>query len=186
MHDTPRVVVPLAEGFEEVEAVAVIDVLRRAGIEVICASVSGSRMVTGSHRLSVAVDTALAEVHSADLDLVALPGGLPGSTTLAASPAVLELLRRVYGQGGLVAAICAAPLALQAAGLLHGRKVTCYPGIEKQLMGAIYTGQTVECDERIITSRGAGTALPFALELVRALGRAAQAEQLRTGMLIGA
>jgi 4-methyl-5(b-hydroxyethyl)-thiazole monophosphate biosynthesis len=187
MGNTPRVAVLLAEGFEEVEAVAVIDVLRRADLDVTLAAASGpAGIVTGAHRICLTTEVALGELRAHDLAMVVLPGGMPGSANLAANPAVLDLLRSVHAAGGLVAAICAAPIVLQAAGLLHGRRVTCYPSFEAQLTGAVCTGLAVQRDERIITSRGPGTALKFALELVRALGREAQAEQLRLGMLVEA
>jgi 4-methyl-5(b-hydroxyethyl)-thiazole monophosphate biosynthesis len=183
----PRVAVVLAEGFEEVEAVAVIDVLRRAAIDVVVAAAAGpAGPVCGAHRISLLADAALADLRAADLAMVVLPGGMPGSSRLAENQAVLGLVRAVHAAGGIVAAICAAPIALQAAGLLAGRRVTCYPSFENQLSGACCTGAAVQRDERIITSRGPGTALLFALELVRALGREAQAEQLRQGMLVQA
>jgi protein deglycase len=187
MNSEPRVAVLLAEGFEEVEAVAAIDVLRRGGIDVSCVAASGpSGPVTGAHGIRVLTDAALDEVPSRDLALVVLPGGMPGSANLAANPAVLHLLRAVHAAGGLVAAICAAPLALHAAGLLQGRRVTCHPSVEKQLNGATCTRRAVERDDRIITSRGPGTALLFGLELLRALGRDAEARQLQVGMLVDA
>jgi len=187
MAPIPRVAVLLAEGFEELEAIAVIDVLRRASVDVTVAAVTGpGRTVVGSHRIAVTADALLADLHAADLSMVVLPGGMPGSANLAAHPAVLDLLRTVAAAGGFVAAICAAPIALHAAGLLAGRRVTCYPSFEQQLQGAVCTGNAVQRDGRLITSRGPGTALRFALELLRALDRDAQAEQLRQGMLVEA
>ncbi len=187
MEPTPRVAVLLAEGFEEVEAITIIDVLRRAAVDVTLAAAAGSgRTVTGAHRVAVTADAPLADVRASELAMVVLPGGMPGSTNLAGNPAVLELVRAVHAGGGFAAAICAAPIVLQAAGLLQGRRVTCYPGFESQLPGAHCTGSPVQKDGRIITSRGPGTALRFALELVRCLGRTAQAEQLRQGMLVDA
>ncbi len=186
MDAAPRVAVLLAEGFEEVEAVAIIDVLRRAGIEVTIAATGPSRTVTGSHHIRLTADADLADLRPSGLAMVVLPGGMPGSAHLAADPAVLELLRVVHAAGGQLAAICAAPIVLQAAGLLPGRRVTCYPSVAAQLAGAVYTGAAVERDGPILTSRGPGTALLFALALVRALGREAQAEQLRLGMLVQA
>ncbi len=181
----PRAAVILAEGFEELEAVAVIDVLRRAGVETTIAAAEGpAGPVRGSHGIAVTADAPLAALRASELALVVLPGGMPGSSRLAANAGVLELLRAVHSAGGLAAAICAAPIALHAAGLLAGRRATCYPSFEAQLTGAVCTGAPVERDGRVVTSRGPGTALLFALELVRALGRAEQAEQLRRGMLV--
>jgi 4-methyl-5(b-hydroxyethyl)-thiazole monophosphate biosynthesis len=186
MDSKPRVAVVLAEGFEEVEAVAIIDVLRRGGIEVIVAAAAAALVVTGAHQIRLTADVALSEVSGRDLAMVVLPGGMPGSANLAANPDVIALLRAVHAAGGLLAAICAAPIALQAAGVLQGRRVTCYPSFEAQLVGAVCTGLAVQRDNRIITGRGPGTALKFALELLRALGREVQAEQLRQGMLVEA
>jgi 4-methyl-5(b-hydroxyethyl)-thiazole monophosphate biosynthesis len=183
----PNVAVVLAEGFEEVEAVAVIDVLRRADVTVVIAAAEGSAgPVRGAHAISILAECALADLRATELAMVVLPGGMPGSARLAGNAAVLEVLRTVHRAGGIVAAICAAPIALQAAGLLVGRRVTCYPSFETQLAGAHCTGAAVQRDDRIVTSRGPGTALPFALELVRVLGRESQAEQLRQGMLVQA
>lgn len=187
MDTTPCVAVLLAEGFEEVEAVAVIDVLRRGGVDVIIAATAGqSGSVSGAHQIRLATDAALDDLRPRDLAMVVLPGGMPGSAHLAANPAVLDLLRQVHAAGGQLAAICAAPIVLQAAGLLHGRRVTCYPSFETQLVGAVCTGQAVEHDGPITTSRGPGTALLFALALLRALGRATHAEQLRLALLVQA
>lgn len=184
---SPRVAVLLAEGFEEVEAIAVVDVLRRAGVDVVTAAAQGpAGPVRGSHQITVLADAALRDLQPQALAMVVLPGGMPGSSHLAANPAVLDLLRAVHQAGGTVAAICAAPIALQAAGLLTGRRVTCYPGFEKQLSGAVCTGASVQRDGRVVTSRGPGTALLFALELLRVLGLGDPAEQLRQGMLVQA
>lgn len=187
MDNPPRVAVLLAEGFEEIEAVAVIDVLRRGGAAVRLASLGAAeRGVTGAHQIVVMPDTSLDGLRAADLDLVVLPGGMPGSATLAADRRVLALLQAVHAAGGIVAAICAAPIALQAAGLLAGRRVTCYPSVASRLDGAQVTGHSVETDGRIITSRGPGTAIAFGLELLRALGRTEAAERLRKDMIVDA
>ncbi len=179
-----RVAVLLAEGFEEIEAVTIIDVLRRAEIDVETAAITEQRCVNGAHGIEIMADTTLAALAPDRLAMVVLPGGMPGSANLAASAAVCALLRRVWESGRHVAAICAAPIALHAAGLLQGRRVTCYPSFEERLSGATPTGATVECDERIVTSRGPGTALEFALTLVHTLGREQAARELREGMLV--
>ncbi len=187
MEKTPRVAVLLAEGFEEIEAVAVIDVLRRGGAAVRVASLGAAdRGVSGAHQIVVMPDCSLDGLRAADLEMVVLPGGMPGSATLAADRRVLALLQAVHAAGGIVAAICAAPIALQAAGLLAGRRVTCYPSFESRLVGARVTGRTVENDARVITSRGPGTAIVFGLELLGALGRAEAADQLRQAMIVEA
>jgi len=158
-----RVLVPLAEGFEELEAVTIIDILRRAGVEVVVASLAGSP-VTGSHGIRLAADTPLGALVEQDFDMIALPGGMPGAEHLKNDPRIADIVRRLNAAGHPVAAICAAPMVLAAAGVLEGRRATSYPGF---LAGA--TGDAVVVDENVITSRGPGTALDFALELVEAL-----------------
>ena len=180
-----RTCVLLAPGFEEIEAVTIIDVLRRAGIEVTALSV-GASPVRGSHGISVSADRPLAEAAHEEWEMVILPGGMPGSTNLRDDPGVQGLLRRQAERGGRIGAICAAPIALGKAGLLRGRKATSYPGFEKELSGATYREERVVADGNIITSRGPGTALEFALRIVEELKGAVAAEELRTGMLVGA
>ena len=158
-----RVLVPLAEGFEELEAVTIIDILRRAGIEVVVASLAGSP-VTGSHGIRLAADTPLAALVEQDFDMIALPGGMPGAEHLRNDPRIAAFVRRLHGAGRPVAAICAAPMVLAAAGVLEGRRATSYPGF---LEGG--TGEAVVVDRNVITSRGPGTALDFALALVEEL-----------------
>ena len=122
-----RVLVPLAEGFEELEAVTIIDILRRAGLEVVVASLAGSP-VTGSHGIRLAADTPLAALIEQDFDMIALPGGMPGAEHLKNDPRIAEFVRRLHDRGCPVAAICAAPMVLAAAGVLEGRRATSYPG----------------------------------------------------------
>jgi 4-methyl-5(b-hydroxyethyl)-thiazole monophosphate biosynthesis len=163
-----RVVVPLAEGFEELEAVTIIDILRRAGVDVVVASVAGSP-VTGSHGIRLAADTPLAALAEQDFDMIALPGGMPGADHLKKDPLVAALVRRLHDAGRPVAAICAAPMVLAAAGVLDGRRATSYPGFLKDADKATVVGDAVVVDGGVITSRGPGTALDFALALVEAL-----------------
>ena len=181
-----QVAVVLAPGFEEVEAVAIIDVLRRAGCDATLIAMSDEVLVRGAHDIQVCAELPLSELTDADeFDAIVLPGGIPGATNLAADPAVLALCRSVYEDGAIVAAICAAPLALHAVGLLQGHRVTAYPGVEAKLPGCQYTGANVEVDRRVITGKAAGTALEFSLELVRQLGLPEQAEKLRHAMFVG-
>lgn len=158
-----RVLVPLAEGFEELEAVTIVDILRRAGIEVVVASL-GDSPVAGSHGIRLEADAPLADVLDGHFDMVALPGGMPGAEHLKRDPRIAALLRRTRGAGLPVAAICAAPMVLEAAGLLAGRRATSYPGFL-----ADAAGEAVVADRGVITSRGPGTALDFALALVEEL-----------------
>ena len=179
----PRVCVLLASGFEEIEAITVIDVLRRAEVEVVTAAV-GPSPVRGSHRVMVQADKSLAEAAKEDWDMVVLPGGLPGATNLRDDPGVQDLILRQAKAGRKLAAICAAPIVLGRAGLLKGRKATSYPGFQEQLLGVLYQESAVVCDGNITTSRGPGTAMAFALQLVTDLKGKEAADNLRKGMLV--
>jgi 4-methyl-5(b-hydroxyethyl)-thiazole monophosphate biosynthesis len=179
-----RACVLLAPGFEEIEAVTIIDVLRRAGIETSVLGVGGKGPVRGSHDITVDADRSLADAESDSWDIVILPGGLPGATNLRDDPRVLALLRRQHESGKRLGAICAAPIALGAAGVLEGRKATSYPGFEKELRGATPSADRVVKDGNVITSRGPGTALEFALAIVADLEGKAAADKLRSGMLV--
>ncbi len=165
-----RILVPLAEGFEELEAVTIIDLLRRGGSEVTVAGLD-SGPVRGAHGITLVPDTTLAQALADEFDMVALPGGLPGSDHLTADPRLRELLREMAGSGRFTAAICAAPRALAGAGLLRGKRATSYPGAlsEADLQGVTYEEAAVVTDGKVITSRGPGTAIDFALALIGAL-----------------
>lgn len=171
---THRVIVPLADGFEEIEAATIIDLLRRADIEVVVAALGGVQ-VRGAHGLGFVADATLDDALDDDYDVVVLPGGEPGATALRDDARVQQLLKRQAGEGKLVAAICAAPKALAAAGLLDGRVATSYPGYLDQhpAPGMRYMAQPVVVDGKVVTSRGPGTAMDFALALIELLqGRA--------------
>lgn len=178
----PKIVVPLAEGFEEIEAVAVIDLLRRAGVEVVTASLDGES-VTGAHGITVKSDALLKAVDVKSLDGVVLPGGQPGTRNLLKSTPVREILIALDREDKLVAAICAAPTVLAAAGVLNNRRAACYPGLEKELTGARPVSEPVAEDGNIITSRGIGTALPFALALITRLCGPEKAAQVKKAVL---
>lgn len=169
-----RVLIPLADGFEEIEALTIVDLLRRAGIEVVTAGLAG-RTVTAAHRVVVHADATLEEVYGKDFDMVVLPGGMPGADNLNKDARVHAALKRTVEHGKPVAAICAAPIVLAKAGLLKGRRATSYPGfLDKMALPDVeYTGASVESDGPIMTSKGPGTAMDFALAIVeRLLGRA--------------
>ncbi len=155
-----------AEGFEEVEALTAVDLLRRAEICCDMVAVGDSETVTGSHGIAVRMDGTLDGIDTDGYDAVLLPGGQPGTSNLAAEERVLDLLRAFHARGKLTAAICAAPTVLAKAGLLEGRRAVCYPGLENRLAGAVAGGGDVEVDGTVITSRGVGTAIPFALAVV--------------------
>lgn len=165
-----KVLVVLADGFEETEAVAPVDVLRRLEFDVLLAGLD-SELVRGSHGIVVKADAKLEAVKPEDFDGLFLPGGMPGSNNLRNSDAVMEAVRKIFAKGGIVSAICAAPIALARAGVLEGRKATAYPGSDDKLDGAIYTGERVERDGALVTGKGAGTAFEFAAELAVALGK---------------
>jgi 4-methyl-5(b-hydroxyethyl)-thiazole monophosphate biosynthesis len=172
----PTVLAILAPGFEELEAVAPIDLLRRAGVEVTVASLEPAGPVKGRNGLSVAVDRGLDEALALDYDCVLLPGG-PGVSQLRADPRVLSLVRRQSERGGWVAAICAAPVVLKDAGILAGRRFTAHSSVRGELPEAL-GGERAVADGRILTSRGAGTALDFALLLVEKLVSAEKAAEI--------
>ncbi|MGT2711536.1 DJ-1 family glyoxalase III [Streptococcus oriscaviae] len=163
-----KVAVLLAEGFEEIEALTPVDVLRRADMEVSILGLTDLE-VTGSHGIKVVADG----VFGGDLspyDLVILPGGMPGSTNLRDHTGLITALQSSYSSGKLLAAICAAPIVLERAGFLADRQFTCYPGIENQIEAGHHQETAVVVDGQIITSRGAGTSLDFAYRLVDLLG----------------
>ncbi|MEC7922387.1 MAG: DJ-1 family glyoxalase III [Planctomycetota bacterium] len=179
----PGICVLLATGFEEIEAITVIDVLRRAELEVTILGVDGET-ISGSHGLQVATDQSLEDGLSLQWDAVVLPGGLPGATNLRDHPQVIELVRSTHSAGGKLAAICAAPIVLGSAGVLQGRRATCYPGFEDGLEGAECSEERVVVDGNLTTSRGPGTSLDFALSLVAQLKDQESADTLREGMLV--
>jgi 4-methyl-5(b-hydroxyethyl)-thiazole monophosphate biosynthesis len=174
----PRVLVPLAPGFEELEAVTIVDLLRRAGIEVVTAGLAAGP-VRASRGVVLVPDTTLEQVADDAFDMVVLPGGLPGADHLDADPRVHRLLKRTAAAGGYAAAICAAPKVLASAGLLEGRKATGYPGVLDRLSlpRTELLQRPVVTDGRIVTSRGPGTAMDFALALIEhLLGKARRDE----------
>ena len=186
----PHVCVLLANGFEEIEAVTIIDVLRRAEIDVVTLSVAGGGSnglsVQGSHGIAVEADKTLPVGADTDWDMVLLPGGLPGATNLRDHPQVQALLQKQDARGGKIGAICAAPIALGAAGILQGKRATSYPGFEDELHGAECVEDRVVADGNIVTSRGPGTSLEFALAIVGQLRDPDTAAALRDQMLVNA
>ncbi len=182
----PRVLIPLAEGCEELEAITLIDVLRRAEIEVVSAGLAVGP-VTASRGTRLLPDTTLDAVVQADFDLVVLPGGMPGAAHLTEDLRVTAALQRCHAAGGHVAAICAAPMALAEAGLLEGKKATAYPGFIDggKYPNLTYTSAAVEQDGRVITSRGPGTAMDFALHLIETLCGVATRAQVEAGLMRG-
>lgn len=158
----------LAEGFEEIEAITPIDLLRRAGVDVFSVGVTGKE-VTGSHGITVVADITVDEANPGQLDMIVLPGGNPGYINLEKNKTVLELIDFCLENNKYVAAICAAPSILGRLGILEGKEATVYPGMEDQLKGAKVETKEVVVDGKIITSRGAGTAIAFSGALIEAL-----------------
>ncbi|MDR1443276.1 MAG: DJ-1/PfpI family protein [Treponema sp.] len=191
-----KALILLAAGFEEVEAVTPIDYLRRAGLEVCIAAIDagGDRTLTGSHGIAVRADTTLAELTAKAgdltrlcqaLDAVLLPGGLPGAANLAASGEAGALITAMFRAGKLVAAICASPaLVLAPLGLLAGKRFTCYPGMEAELTGGIWSEDQVVADGNLITSRGAGTAGAFSAAIIGKLLGEVAGEKIARSVLL--
>nr|WP_298135968.1 DJ-1 family glyoxalase III [uncultured Pseudomonas sp.] len=167
---TTRALISLADGVEDIECVTLIDVLRRAEVEVVVASIEGRRMITCARGTRLTADTMLVDVLAQDFDLIVLPGGMPGAERLAEHEPLAEKVREQAKAGKLFAAICAAPaLALQQYGVLKQRRMTCYPAFSDRLSGCTFVDQAVVVDGNCITSQGPGTAMEFALTLVEQL-----------------
>ncbi len=178
------VLVVLADGFEEIEAVTIIDVLRRAGVEVKVAGL-GKREIPGAHAITIETDL-IFEQYEGLPDAIVLPGGMPGAANLKQSQALRTLLQKMKESRKLIGAICAAPaLVLASCGILDGKRATCYPGYEKEFNSKVkFSTDRVVVDDLIVTSRGPGSALEFSLELVGQLVGKEKAAQLVQGMLV--
>jgi len=167
----------LADGFEEVEALAPLDLLRRAGADVKTVGI-GKKIVCGAHNISVYADLEDSELTSLDAEMVILPGGMPGTLNLAASSVVADALKTALRNDSYIAAICAAPSILGEAGILNGKRAVCFPGFEDSLKGATVTSDGVVRDGKVITGAGMGVALEFGLELVSCLYGEEKAKEL--------
>ncbi len=174
----------LAEGFEEIEAIAPVDILRRCGAKVVTVSITDDREVKGAHGITVLADATASVCNFKDAKAIVLPGGLPGADNLENSEIVKKALISANERGAVLAAICAAPKVLGKHGLLAGKKATCYPGFESELVGAEKAScKTVIC-ENIVTACGAGAAYEFGFAIAEALGLSAEGEKVSQGMLI--
>lgn len=180
----PCVLVPLAPGFEDLEATTIIDILRRAGVEVVAAGLAPG-LVQGARGMRVQPDATLDDVLGRDFDVIALPGGMPGAEHLKNDPRIQSLLKGMAAKGKYTAAICAAPIALAQVGLLDGKRATSYPGFIDKLKppGSTYLPDAVVVDGRVVTSRGPGTAMDFALTLVELLGGREKRDQVEAGLV---
>jgi DJ-1 family protein len=179
-----KVLVPISEGFEEIEAFTVVDILRRAEAEVVVAGVGGQSPVIGRSNVSVCPDMPLAEaLKKGPYHMIFLPGGLPNAHILRDDSLVIEALKEQSSRGGYVGAICAAPLALDRAGLLEGKPHTSHPGVRDQLKGSGYCEDRVVVSGNVLTSRGPGTAMEFAFTIVGELFGEEKVRQVNEGVL---
>jgi 4-methyl-5(b-hydroxyethyl)-thiazole monophosphate biosynthesis len=178
-----KMILFLADGFEEIEAVSVIDILRRASIECAICAIGGSLAVRGAHGVTLQADMLLEPGLEDRYDGLVLPGGMGGAQALARSGPVLDVIRSMMRSGKVVAAICAAPMVLREAGVLDGRKLTSYPGVLGPDHSYEYREEPVVVDGNLVTSRGPATAPEFALTLVSVLGQPGEAARLKSGML---
>lgn len=169
----------LAEGFEEIEALTVVDILRRDNIVVQTVSITKEKTVEGAHRIPVVTDKLLKDIKISDAALLVLPGGMPGTLNLKECEPLMDMVRQFAETNRRIAAICAAPTILGDMGILEGKAACCYPGMEGQLKGAKVSMEEVVTDGNITTSRGMGTAIPFALELVRIFDSETEAGALK-------
>jgi protein deglycase len=181
-----KVYIHFADGFEEVEALAPVDILRRAGCEVFTVSIMGKKEVTGSHNVKIITDCLFEEMDYKAADMIVLPGGMPGSKNLDNHQGLKNKILEFSNDGKWVTAICAAPMVLGHLGLLKGKTATCYPGFESELTGAKHTGNAVEIDGKIITGKGAGVAVKFGLALVEALLGKDKANDVKEKMMVEA
>ncbi|MFZ2656514.1 MAG: DJ-1 family glyoxalase III [Victivallales bacterium] len=172
----------LADGFEEIEAITPVDVLRRLEFNVVLAGLK--KNVQGSHGIKIEADCLVTDLNESELDAVVLPGGMPGATYLRDCPHVIELVKKMNSRNAVVAAICAAPIALKKAGVIEGKNVTSHPSVKSELTGANYTNNLTEVDGNIITGKGPGAAYEFAARIAVALGKGAKVEDLLGMMFV--
>lgn len=178
-----KVLLFLADGFEEIEALDTVDVLRRAGVQVTTVSINPTEMVIGAHSIPVVADVLFADCTLAEADMLVLPGGMPGAANLDAHEGLRAAISAHAEAGKWLASICAAPMVYGHMGLLNGKKATCYPGYEGELAGATYTATPVEKDGNIITGKGPAVVLPFAYALAEVLVGEEVVAQVKAGML---
>ncbi|WP_346864045.1 DJ-1 family glyoxalase III [uncultured Draconibacterium sp.] len=181
-----KIAVHLAEGFEEIEAISIIDVLRRANFDVEVISITKSIEVKGAHNIIVKADLLFEDANYQSIDIIVLPGGMPGSENLKAHSGLRKQILNFNDSKKTLAAICAAPMVFGGLGLLQNKNATCYPGFEEELHGAIITGNDVEQADNIITGKGAGVAIEFALKIVEFLTNKETANELAQKMIVHA
>lgn len=178
------ITVHLAEGFEEIEAVSIIDVLRRAGMTVVTVSVTGQTEVKGAHDITITADKLFEQVNYSTVEMIVLPGGMPGAQNLKNHSGLREQILQFNKSGKPLGAICAAPMVFGNLELLNGKNATCFPGFESELKGANVTGNPVEVADNIITGKGAGVAIQFALKIVEHFKGKNAADELGNRMVV--
>lgn len=178
-----KVCIFLAEGFEEVEALLPLDIMRRGGINAETVSVTGNKIVTGAHSVPVVADILFEDLKEEDIEMIVLPGGLPGATNLDAHAGLSDMIMSFASSGKPLSAICAAPMVYGKRGLLKDKKVTCYPGFDKYLEGAEYTGNMVEKCENFILGKGPAAAAEFGFALLEKLAGPEKVQVVKSGML---
>lgn len=177
-----HVLVPLAEGFEEIEAVTIIDVLRRAGAKVTTVGL-GKRNVTGSHGISIIADSVIEDEMNKDWDMIALAGGVPGAPNLSENEYVIKVIQEAAVVGKFIAAVCAAPIVLEKASVISGKNVTSHPSSAQKIISADHQGTRVVVDGNIITGQACGSAMEFAFKLVVALFGSKKVEEINKSIL---
>lgn len=178
-----RVSIFLANGHEEVEALTVVDLLRRASIEVTMVSIEEELTVVGSHGIKYYADEKFSEANLTDLDMIILPGGMPGTNNLSQNSRLIDLLKEFNEKNKWIAAICAAPSILGTIDILKNRDACCYPGFESKLEGANVKYESVVCSDNIITSRGLGTAIEFSAKIIEVLLDKEQAKKIKDSVV---
>lgn len=179
-----KVALFLANGFEEIEALGTVDILRRAKIDIVTVSITDDNIVTGAHNIPVRADKTFTDTDFVNFDMLILPGGMPGAKHLNEHDDLKNLISDFYSKGKLIAAICAAPMVLGGLGILDGKRATCYPGFEPELIGAITTEESVVVDENIITGKGPGLVFDFGLRLVEKLLSIQDRREVQNGLLL--
>lgn len=178
-----KIVVMLSKGFEEIEALTVVDVLRRVGVDCKTCSISEEKMVKGTHNIYVKADILLKDFKEYDFSGIVLPGGMPGATNLRDNKQVIEIIKQFNKENKLIAAICAAPIILKEADIIENKNITSYPGFEEELKGANYKEDRVVQHDNIITSRGPSTALDFAFKILENIIDRKELQELKEAML---
>lgn len=180
-----KIAVFFAEGYEEIEALTVVDLCRRAGIDTKMVSVTENLTVTGAHQISVMMDEKLDAVSFEELDMIVLPGGMPGTKNLEKVPVLMDQVKAFSKNGKFVAAICAAPSVLGHLGILTGKRACCYPGFETELTGAEVTYRSCETDENVITARGMGCAIDFVAAIIDQLCGVGKGAEIKNQIIYG-